>query len=134
MMPPWNENQLCNNLLHFPTSVSKFVIKKDERTGRYFSLTSINTIKGFGDQRSILALVWSEDLFNWQIAEYLLVDREIMNPVCSAYAHSFQYVDFAIDGEDIIIAVREAKGRTNIWHDGTHITMYRVKNFRSLAK
>lgn len=124
----------CHSLLHFPTSVSKFVIRRDEKTGKYFSLTSVKTIPHFGDQRSILSLVWSEDLFTWHTAEILLVDREMMNPVCSAYAHSFQYVDFAFDGDDIIMAVREAAGRTNIWHDGTHITFYRVRDFRSLAE
>jgi len=123
----------CNSLLHFPTSVSKFVIHRDELTGYYFSLTSCQTIEGFGDQRSILMLVWSEDLFHWKKSEVLLVDREMMNPVCSAYAHSFQYVDFVIDGEDILMAVREAAGKTNIWHDGTHITFYRIKHFRKYA-
>ena len=126
--------EACNCLLHFPTSVSKFVIRRDDRTGRYFSLTSIKTIPHFGDQRSILALVWSDDLFHWQIAEILLTDREMMNPVCSAYAHSFQYVDFVIDDNDLIMAVREAAGKTNIWHDGTHITFYRVRNFRKLIR
>ena len=124
----------CGSLLHFPTSVSKFVIRRDGRTGKYVSLTSLKTIPDFGDQRSILALVWSQDLFNWQIAEILLTDREMMNPVCSAYAHSFQYVDFVFDGEDIIMAVREAAGRTNIWHDGTHIAFYRIARFRELIQ
>ncbi len=124
----------CRSLLHFPTSVSKFVIRRDEKSGYYYSLTSVKTIPHFGDQRSILSLVWSKDLFDWQTAEILLVDREMMNPVCSAYAHSFQYVDFVIDGDDILMAVREAAGRTNIWHDGTHITFYRIPNFRALTE
>ncbi len=124
----------CNSLLHFPTSVSKFVIRQDPKTGRYYSLTSVKTIPYFGDQRSILSLVWSDDLFEWHTAEILLVDREMMNPVCSAYAHSFQYVDFVIDGDEILMAVREAAGRTNIWHDGTHITFYRIRNFRTLTE
>ena len=117
-------------MLHFPTSVSKFVIKHDPVSGKYLSLISLQTVRGFGDQRSVLSLVWSEDLFRWHTAETLLVDRTLMNPVCSAYLHSFQYVDFVIDGDDIRMLVREAAGRTNIWHDGTHITLYRIAGFR----
>lgn len=120
----------CNSLLRFPTSVSKFVIKRDPVSGKYLSLTSLQTVRGFGDQRSVLSLIWSEDLFCWHTAEILLVDRTLMNPVCSAYLHSFQYVDFVIDGDDIRMLVREAAGRTNIWHDGTHITLYRIAGFR----
>ena len=121
----------CDSLIHMPTSVSKFVIRFDEKSQKYISLTSINTVKGFGDQRSVLAMVSSDNLLEWKINEYLLVDREIMNPVCSAYKHAFQYVDFVIDGDDIIMLVREAIGRTNIWHDGSHITFYRIDDFRS---
>ncbi len=123
----------CHSLLRFPTSVSKFVIRRDPETGYYFSLTSQKTIPWFGDQRSVLTLVWSKNLFEWKTAGVLLTDREMMNPVCSSYAHSFQYVDFVIDGDDILMAVREAAGRTNIWHDGNYITFYRLKNFREMA-
>lgn len=122
--------QSCNSLLHFPTAVSKFVIRQDPVSGEYLSLTSVQTVRGFGDQRSVLALVHSRDLFRWEIAEYLLTDRTLMNPVCSAQLHSFQYVDFVIDGDDIRMLVREAAGNPNIWHDGTHITLYRIAGFR----
>ena len=120
----------CNSLLHFPTAVSKFVIRQDPVSGEYVSLTSVQTVRGFGDQRSVLALVHSRDLFRWEIAEILLTDRTLMNPVCSAQLHSFQYVDFVIDGDDIRMLVREAAGNPNIWHDGTHITLYRIAGFR----
>ncbi|MBO4355279.1 MAG: hypothetical protein J5850_00305 [Clostridia bacterium] len=120
----------CNSLIRMPTSVSKFVIRYDDVSGKYISLPSINTIKGFADQRSVLGLVSSDDLFNWKFNEYILSDREMMNPVCSAYKHAFQYVDFVIDGDDIIMLIRESTGRTNIWHDGNHITFYRIRNFR----
>ena len=122
--------QSCNSLLHFPTAVSKFVIRQDPVSGEYLSLTSVQTVRGFGDQRSVLALVHSRDLFRWELAEYLLTDRTLMNPVCSAQLHSFQYVDFVIDGDDIRMLVREAAGNPNIWHDGTHITLYRIAGFR----
>ena len=59
-----------------------------------------------------------------------MTDRTLMNPVCSAQLHSFQYVDFVIDGDDIRMLVREAAGNPNIWHDGTHITLYRIAGFR----
>ncbi|MBR7098661.1 MAG: hypothetical protein IKC59_04530, partial [Clostridia bacterium] len=74
----------------------------------------------------------SDDLSEWTVVDTLLVDREMINSDYSCYAHAFQYTDFDFDGEDLVLAVREATGFTNTFHDGKYCTFYRVTDFRSM--
>ncbi len=115
----------------YPSSTSKFSIRYDEVSGKYYSLVSITTL-GTPNQRNVLALIASDDMFNWYYIDSVLVDREMMNPTLSRFAHGFQYVDFVIVGDDIHMVVREATGETNTYHDGKYITYYVMKDFRSI--
>ncbi len=122
-----------NGYVYFPTCISKNSVVYDADSKTYISLSNIPTIGEKQDrQRNVLALVVSKDLIHWEIAEYLLVDREMTNPYYSASTHAFQYVDFKIDGNDIVMVVREAAGYTNTYHDGNYCTFYRIDNFRDL--
>lgn len=121
----------CNSLIRIPTTPSKFSVVYDVKTGLYLAMTSVPTL-GTTGQRNILGLCASKDMINWTLVDTLLVDREMMNSTLSAYAHAFQYVDFAISGNQLRLVVREATGYTNTYHDGKYITMYTVENFRDL--
>ncbi len=122
---------LENGYIDFPTCVSKNSVIYDDVSGKYIALSNVcNTTNA--RQRNILALVVSDDLIHWEIAEYILVDREMINPIYSGVCHAFQYTDFKIDGGDIVLAVREAAGYTNTYHDGNYCTFYRISNFRDL--
>ncbi len=122
-----------SGLIEFPTSWTKFAIRYDAASGTYLTLSNIKTDKSaINRQRSVLCLATSTDLIHWTIQEYVLVDRQMMNPVCSASAHGFQYVDFVIDGDDLIMAVREASGRTALYHDGNYTTFYRIEDYQAL--
>lgn len=119
------------NKVEFPTCISKTSVIYDEVSGKYIALSNIcNTPSE--RQRNILALVVSDDLYKWEIAEYILVEREMINPVYSTTVHAYQYTDFKIDGDDIVMVVREASGYTNTYHDGNYTTFYRLENFRML--
>ncbi len=120
------------NKVDFPTSRTKFSCVYDEISGKYMALTSICNYTPCDRQRNILALVVSDDLYNWEIAEYILVERELINPIYSIFKHAYQYVDFKIDGDDIVMVVREAAGESNCYHDGNYCTFYRIENFREL--
>lgn len=121
----------CNSLLTFPSTVSKFSIVRDSATGLYLSMTSLPT-RGDAKQRNVLALVASADLIHWETVDVLLVDREVMNSRLSAGSHAFQYVDFAVSGDNLRLIVRETTGYSNTYHDGKYITLYTVENYRSL--
>lgn len=123
----------CNSLISIGTSRSKFTVRYDATSGLYYSLVSTPTVENQHFQRTVLSLVYSDDLINWTTATSVLVDRELMNEDYAAVCHGFQYCDFVFDGNDIIMVVREATGYTNYFHDGKYTTFYRIENFRSLT-
>ena len=105
------------------------MIKRDEKTGFYITFTSLPTAD-YTHQRNVLAMVVSEDLFHWSVVDVLLVDRQMMNPQVSIWAHAFQYVDFDFVDNDILLIVRESTGDTCTYHDGTCVTLYTFRDFR----
>ncbi len=115
----------CGSIIPFPSNQSKFVIRYDEKTDRYYSLTSLPT-GDYTHQRNVLGLVESSDLFNWSVVDTVLVERQMMNDRLSIYAHAFQYADFLIDADGILMVIRESAGDTCCYHDGNCVTLYRL--------
>lgn len=124
------ENDACvgAGIIEFPSGQSKFMIKYDEATGKYLSMTSIAT-NGSTNQRNVLALVASDDLFTWEIVDILLVERQLMNNTLSEYAHAFQYVDFDVMGDDLLLIVRESVGDSCNYHNANAITLYKLSDY-----
>ncbi len=133
-------NSSCDGLVEMPTAVSKFCVRYDESTGLYLAMTAYPTLPDpvpcpgppMAGQRNVLAFAASSDMIHWKTLDILLCDTEVMNAFCSARAHAFQYVVWDFDGEDLVYVVREACGYTKHYHDGTYVTMYRLKNYRKL--
>jgi len=73
----------------------------------------------------------SNDLLNWQVHEIILQHPDVIN-------HGFQYVDWLIEGEDLIVASRTAyddgKELANNNHDANFLTFHRIEGFRKKAK
>ncbi len=123
----------CNSLVPFPSNQSKFMIKRDKKTGLYLTLVSLPT-GSYTHQRNVLGLAVSDDLMHWRTASTLLVDRQMMNNQLSFWSHAFQYVDFDFNGDDIVLIVRESTGDTCSYHDGTCLTLYTIKDYEKLLK
>lgn len=119
-------------LLDFPTSVTKFSIKYDEATGLYICLTNIHTGAKLKNQRTVMAIAVSKDLIHWDVKDYLLVERELMNFNASAYHHGWQYPDFVIVGENLYYVVRESSGDSNDWHTGNYLTFYTLSDYKNV--
>ena len=129
------------SILEIPAAKTRHAIRYDEQTGLYLCMMNLYT----GDtktqyawtdiqQRSVLALAASDDLVNWDVAEVLLVDRKMMNPVLSVFAHGFQYADFTIAGDDLYFIVRENSGEKtfNYHHEANYITLYTIPDYAKL--
>ena len=115
----------------FPNSKGKVTIRYDEVTGKYISLT--NPYRGgYGADRSAVGLAVSDDMVHWTLVDYLLICRDLENPYVEQWKHAYQYVDFVIDGDDILLVVREAQGYTCTFHDGNYTTLYTIENFRDM--
>lgn len=117
---------------NFPTSKSKITIRYDEATDKYITISSPYMGGPMQNQRIVLCIAVSDDLFHWDIKEYLLVSRNMANPVIDGFAHGLQYADFIIDGEDILFVVREAVGYTCSYHDGNYTTFYRLMDYKQV--
>lgn len=114
-----------------PGGCKKFVIRYDEAAKKYWSL--VNWVHpadvDHPDKervRNTLALVSSEDLKNWEIKNIVLRHEDTTK--------GFQYVDWRIDGDDLVFVCRMAwEGAPNC-HDANYLTFHRLKNFRTLTR
>lgn len=129
------------SIIEIPAAQSRHTIRYDPDTGLY--LCMMNTYTGDAktqyawtdkQQRSVLSLTASSDLVNWEIREIMLVDRKMMNPVLSVFAHGYQYADFAVADGNVYFVVRENSGEKtfNYHHEANYITMYTIQDYRKL--
>lgn len=115
----------------FPGGCKKFTVRRDPRTGHWWSLTSVARRLHDGvpveRTRNELALVRSRDFENWEIRAILLSHPDVRR-------HGFQYADWIFDGDDLLAVVRtawdDAHGGAHSQHDANYLTFHRVKSFR----
>lgn len=117
--------------IDFPGGSVKFTIRRDEVTGKYFSLTNYipDEYQGGNPERTrnTLALISSKNLIDWKIEKVILESDDIS-------AVGFQYADFRFEGDDIIFLSRtafyETGGVKTSQHDSNYLTFHRINNFR----
>ena len=112
------------DLIDFPGGGTKFTIRYDPISRRYWSL--VNPQKSPSAERNILALTSSADLRHWASEAVVLQDPD------RDYV-AFQYVDWQFEGGDIVAVSRTAFGGAHSYHDANYLTFHRVHDFRSLA-
>ncbi|HET7559896.1 MAG TPA: sialidase family protein, partial [Limnochordia bacterium] len=117
-------------VIDFPGNMSKFTIRHDPISGRYWSLVNRVTSPNVS-QRNILTLTRSHDLVHWEIV------TDILNYEANGWPEDltkvgFQYVDWLFDGDDLIAASRTALGGAHNYHNANHLTFHRIRDFRAL--
>ena len=104
---------------------TKFTIGLDPVSSTYLAI--VNPQRHPDQWRNRLALSASSDLRRWRVVKELLFHPD-------ASAHGFQYVDWAIDGDDIVYVSRTAHddnaGGAHNAHDANYITFHRIERFR----
>ncbi len=113
--------------IEFPCNNSKFEIKFDEVSRKYYSVATRITDSEKIKARNLLSLMVSEDCKNWRVLCDLIDERKQDHALVG-----FQYVDFEIEGDDIIYLCRTAINSAHSYHDSNYSTFHRVKNFRNL--
>ena len=111
-------------LIDFPGGRTKFTIRFDPTSKRYWSL--VNKQADPPAARNVLALVSSADLRHWAVNTIVLRHRDPRH-------HAWQYVDWAFDGDDLVAASRTAYGDSHNFHDANYLTFHRVARFRALT-
>ena len=113
--------------MDFPANYSKFMIKRDEVSGYYYSVGTMAYNPEKTNTRNLLSLLRSADLKTWETVVDLLDYRD-----CDPALVGFQYVDFEIEGDDIIFLCRTAINGAKNYHDANYSTFHRIKDFRSI--
>ena len=116
----------------FPGGAKKFTIRFDPVSKAYWSLTNYVPKEYEGPSpasiRNTLALIESPDLRTWTVRTIVL-----QHPNSEKYA--FQYVDWLIEGDDLLVASRTAYddglGGAHSFHDANCLTFHRVQDFRT---
>lgn len=115
-----------SHAVDFPANLSKFMIKKDAVSGRYYSIAS-RRIDEPATRRNLLSLLVSDNLADWSVACDLIDFRD-----ADVEKIGFQYVDFEIEGDDILFLCRTAMNNAHNYHDANYSTFHRIQNFRKL--
>ncbi len=113
-----------------PGGHTKFVIRRDPATQLYLTLSNNNTDAAYTDQRNVLTLCYSRDLFNWTIVGTLLRDDTGLSANDSVRYTGFHYVDWQLDGDDLLYLVRTAYRGAVSYHNSNRITFKRLAGFR----
>ena len=111
--------------IEYPCNNSKFQIKYDEVSGRYYSIGSRIFDPEKTRARNLLSLLVSDDCLNWRVAYDIIDMRE-----ADTEKIGFQYVDMMIEGEDIVFLCRTAINGAANYHDANYSTFHRIENFR----
>jgi len=119
------------DIVDFPGGATKFTIRYDKLTKRYWSLTNYVPERAKAIpaslHRNTLALTSSSDLKKWVVESIILSHPDVKK-------HAFQYVDWLFDGNDIIFVSRTAYddgvGGAHRQHDANYFTFHRIRNFR----
>ena len=118
-----------SRIMPFHANFSKFMIKYDTVSGKYYSIVC-RLYDGCADSaRNYQTLMSSRDLKEWR-DECVLYDLRAFN----RNLVGLQYVDFEFDGEDIIYLCRTAINGAHSFHDSNYSTFHRIKNFRNISR
>jgi hypothetical protein len=124
-----------------PGAQSKFTIRFDEVSGRYFAIVSKITapeLKSYDwalsphHQRNVLKMISSPDLMVWT-EDYTLLSYRKGDVVTKENPIGFQYADWVIDGDDMLVVSRTAWSEASNYHDANFITFHRIEKFRTKA-
>ena len=125
-----DETLVFDRIIDFPGGMTKFVVRYDEVSGKWIALSNPNIQPDYTLQRTVLSMLVSDDMYNWRIAETLIVPPWLENWEMLTKDIGFQYPDWIFDGDDILYAVREADPDAENYHNSNYQTLYRLSDFR----
>lgn len=111
--------------IKFPGNLSKFTITKDSQSDYYYTLCNRITNPEEIRARNLLSLMKSKDLEKWEVCADIIDMRHK-----DRLMYGFQYVDFEIEGDDIIFVCRTAMNGAENYHNSNYQTFHKIENFR----
>jgi len=120
---------LRTGFVDLPGGMSKFNIRYDERTQRYWMISNEVFVPRNPWQRNVLVLSCSEDLLSWHRCAVLLYAYQDERRIGKACKIGFQYPDWIFDDNDMLILVRTAFNGAHNFHDANYITFHRLHDY-----
>lgn len=120
------------DFIDFPGGCKKFVIRWDAPSRRYWTISNA-TLPPYAAGnieriRNAQVLMSSADLRTWTPHEVILHHPDVSS-------HGFQYLDWLVEGDDLLIVSRTAYddgvGGAMNQHNSNYLTFHRLKQFRS---
>lgn len=128
------------DFVHFPGASTKFTIRYDPVSKKYWSIVNkITTVvsgwnngssNGPWNQRNVIILSSSSDLKNWE-ERYKLIRWNEGDIITRRETFGFQYVDWQFENNDIV-AVMRTSWYGHDWHNANLLTFHRLTDFRNL--
>ena len=115
-----------DRMIRFPGNHAKFEIRFDPVSRRYLSIVCYLD-ESHPSGRNLLSLIASEDCEHWRRVKDLFDYTHL-----PAEEVGFQYVDFFIEGEDILFLSRTAFNGAANFHDANYSVFSRIRDFRAL--
>ncbi|MCC6681948.1 MAG: hypothetical protein IT445_13695 [Phycisphaeraceae bacterium] len=124
-----------NDFVDLPGAEKKFGATYDPVSQKFYVLSNAvlpeeaslglpNTI------RTTAAIITSKDLYHWDVEKLFLYTPNVTT-------EAFQYLNFAIDSDDLAVISRTAYadglGGAHNYHDSNMITFHRVEDFRNVT-
>lgn len=130
------------DMIQFPGGGKKFTIRYDEKSQRFWAITNpastnegtkhdgiYNNRMPYDLIRNRMVLCYSTDLSLWIQYKEVVSDND-------PFFHGFQYADWMIDGDDIVIVARvaapEKRGLPQTQSTTNFMSFFRLRNFRTL--
>lgn len=115
-----------HRMIPFPGNHAKFEIQYDPISRQYLSIVSYLD-ESHPSGRNLLSLIASEDCVHWHKVTDLFDCAHL-----PASEVGFQYVDFIIEGDDLLFLTRTAFNRAANFHDANYSVFTRIRNFRGM--
>lgn len=130
MLPLSNDGKILTynpktDIIKFPGGSSKFAIRYDSVSQKYWALTCWVRPDWKKGIRNTLALVCSADLKDWEVRSVVYQQPNRLN--------GFQYIDWRIVGDDIFFVCRLGWFGSN-FHDSNYLSFDKIKNFRERTR
>ena len=111
--------------MDFPANHSKFVILYDPVSGYYVSIATRIIDAEHAFARNLLSLMVSRDMVTWRTVLDIYDKLD-----CDPAMVGFQYVDFLIEGDDLLFATRIGWNGAHNFHDSNFSCFDRISDFR----
>lgn len=111
--------------MDFPANHSKFEILYDAASGYYVTIATRIIDAEHAFARNLLSLMVSRDMVTWRTV------LDIYNKLdCDPKMTGFQYVDFMIEGDDLLFETRVGWNEPHNFHDSNYACFDRIRDFR----